>query len=205
MKNRFPREFYIPAGSVKVADKNSTAVAYLYDTKSSKPGAVCFAGKADKPAAKFYFNGPKQREQFVKNFFERQRAIEANRVAARQNRKAFVHSVQVGDIYRTCWGYDQTNVEFFEVVEVNGKYALLREIAAESISNGHGQDTLMPLSGAFLTPRYKGDDRGLPIRRLIQPHGIKIDDVRTARAWGKRVAGVVIGQPATATSSGWGH
>jgi hypothetical protein len=32
VKNKFPREFYIPKGALKVADKQSTAVAYLSST-----------------------------------------------------------------------------------------------------------------------------------------------------------------------------
>jgi len=43
------------------------------------------------------------------------------------------HTPQVGDVYRTSWGYDQTNVEFFQVVAktATGKSVKLRATAAE--------------------------------------------------------------------------
>lgn len=207
MKNRFPREFYIPKGAVKVADKKSSAVAYLYDSaKSGKPGCVAFSGKADKPAFQYTFSKPAGRENYIANFFQNVRDRELRRVADREQRKAFVHSCQVGDIYRTSWGYDQTNVEFFQVIEITGKYAILREIAAASEDRGSGCESVVAQSGAFLEPRYKGDDRGAPIRRLIQDGRIKIDDVRTAWPWGKRgPGGIVIGEACHQTASGWGH
>lgn len=202
MKFRFPRESFIPKGSVKITDKHSTAVAYFYTSKGgTKPGAVCFRGKADKPAHHYTFKDDARRETFVKEFFKNVRDYERRRVEDRQKRTAFVHSVQVGDIYRTSWGYDQTNVEFFEVVEVKGKYAILREIQSASEGGGPGGERCVPQSGA-----YVDGERGAPIRRLIQQHGIKICDVRTGYPWGKRgPGGIVIGESCYRTSSGWGH
>jgi pimeloyl-ACP methyl ester carboxylesterase len=69
----------------------------------------------------------------VKKFFEDVRVRERWRVEQREKRKGFVHNVVVGDIYRTSWGYDQTNVEFFQAIEVKGKYCILREIESASV------------------------------------------------------------------------
>lgn len=208
MKGTFhtPRESYIPKGATKIADKRSDAVAYLYNgSVTGRPCAMMFAGKQSKPAAHFNYRDEARREASVRTFFETRRD-QITRAAARHvERKAFAHSVQVGDIYRTCWGYDQTNVEFFEVTEVRGKYAILREIGCASADNGAGSERVVPQSGAYLEPRHEGDDRGLPIRRLIQNGSIKIDNIRHARAWGQRVAGVVVGEAAHRTAAGWGH
>ncbi len=206
------REFYIPKGSTTVSDKLSDAVAYLYTTpRNDKPAAAVFSGKAYKPTWHFTFASDAAREKRVREFFEAVRA-NAARVAARNaERKAFVHNVQVGDIFCTCWGYDQTNREAFEVIAVRGKYATLREVAMASETNGQS-DRVVPQSGAFLSPCYDGDEQGLPIRRLIQrgyndqPH-IKIDNCRSGTPWGKRepVTGTIIGRSMDRTASGWGH
>lgn len=153
----------------------------------------------------------KAREKSVTDYFERCRAHEASVVERRVERKTWVHNVKVGDIFTTCWGYDQTNREAFEVIEVRGKFAILREIAMASETRGPA-DKVVPQSGAFLSPRHEGDNQGLPIRRLIQrgyrdePH-IKIDDVRGASPWGKRdpITGTIIGRVLDRTASGWGH
>lgn len=205
MKNRFPREFYIPKGALKVSDKQSSAVAYLHD-RLGVPYALAFQGKADKPSWHYRFRDAARREKAIVEHFENVRRRERAKIEDRAKTKTFVHSVQVGDIYRTCWGYDQTNVEFFEIVEVKGKYAILREIASASVDDGKGSERCVPQSGAFLSPRYQGDDRGLPIRRLIQDRAIKIDECRRASPWGSRgPGGIVIGESCSRTAAGWGH
>ena len=202
MKNRFPREFYVPKGAVKVADKQSSAVAYLYEStgpKGPRWGAVCFQGKADKPSSHYTFRDSARRETHIAEHFGNVRAHEKRRLDNRAEAKAFVHTVQVGDIFRTSWGYDQTNVEFFQVVEVKGKHAILREIGCASVSRGMGCDSVVAQSGAFL----KGC---APLRRLIQKGGFKISQCRWASPWGKRgPGGIVIGEACHATAAGWGH
>lgn len=206
MRYGHKREIYIPKGSVKFADKQSSAVVYLYQRESSgKLGAVGFHGNAQKPDWQYTFRDAAQREAYCGKHFEAIRAREKARGDRARERVAFKHSCQVGDIYRTSWGYDQTNVEFFEVIEVRGKYAILREIAGAVRENGQGSESVVAQSGAFLEPKYKGDDRGVPIRRLIQERHIKIGDVRSAWPWGKRIAGVVVGPAVHQTASGWGH
>jgi|SRR3569832_224332 len=200
------REFYIPKGATKFTDKVSNAVVYTYTNKSGAPAALAFKPKAFKPSWHYRFRDETRRAQACREFFDRVNARRSMVKDTADKRKAFTHSVQVGDIYRTSWGYDQTNVEFFEVTEVKGKYAVLREIESASEDGGVGSEKCVPQSGAFLSPRYKGDDRGAPIRRLIQERHIKIDNVRTAWPWGTRgPGGIVIGSACHRTASGWGH
>jgi hypothetical protein len=203
-----PREFYIPKNSTKVADKHSDAVAYVYE-RAGAPYAAVFVGKAAKPAQHYRHRDPAARERSVMAAFASYReglAYKAKRRSeAAEKSAASRATVQVGDIYRTCWGYDQTNVEFFEVVEVKGAYAMLREVASANRDDGYGGEKCVPQSGAYLAPRFEGDDRGLPLRRLIQDGRIRIDGVRTGWPWGKRVAGVVVGEACDRTAAGWGH
>ena len=45
------------------------------------------------------------------------------------------YGVQVGDIFRACWGYEQTNNDFFQVVELVGTSSVrVREVCPEIIS-----------------------------------------------------------------------
>ncbi|EAR0849892.1 hypothetical protein N4Z11_003659 [Salmonella enterica] len=43
-------------------------------------------------------------------------------------------TISIGDIFHTCWGYEQTNVEFYQVVSLHGQKTVgLREIARERV------------------------------------------------------------------------
>ena len=197
---------YIPKGYAKVTPKDAPSLVFYIGETNGRFYGLAYWGKANKPLWHHRFISVSSRAQQMAETVANYKSHQERTATRREARKAFVHTVQVGDIYRTSWGYDQTNVEFFEVVEVRGKHAVLREIASASEDDGHGSERCVPQSGAYLQPRYAGDDQGKPIRRLIQDGRIKICDTRDAWPWGKRtIAGVVIGKPAHRTAAGWGH
>lgn len=56
--------------------------------------------------------------------------------ARKQGPTQNMHGVHVGDIFYSTWGYDQTNVDFWQVVELKGtQTAIIREIHAEISRN----------------------------------------------------------------------
>lgn len=69
------------------------------------------------------------------------------------------HSLKVGDILRCSWGYDQTNIDYYEVVSLNGETMVtIREIAAQSESTAWLQGNSVPSPGRFI---------GKPMRRKV--------------------------------------
>jgi hypothetical protein len=186
MKNRFPREFYVPKGAVKVADKASSAVAYIYEAVRGGVTvslALGFHGKADKPDFHYSYKTSARRNAAILAHFEGIRANEKRAADRRAERKAFANPYKVGEVLNTCWGYDQTNVEYFEVTEVRGKHVILRELAHDAKATGWAQERTVPMVGQYI---------GEPIRRLAQP-SIKISDCRWASKTSfTEVAGVKI-------------
>lgn len=187
-----PRPRFIPPGAVKVADKLSDAVAYAYTNMRGRPAAVVYFGAQSKPVAHYSFRDPVAREAEVRRLFESRRAAAAARSKSRVERTA-VNKLVVGDILNTSWGYDQTNVEFFEVVQVAGKHVVVREIARASESTGHDKGRCVPQSGAYISE---------PARRLVQwGDSVRIDQCRTAHKWNtQEIAGVKIGRPVNWTA-----
>lgn len=101
--------------------------------------------------------------------------------------------VKVGDFFYTSWGYDQTNVEFFEVVGLTGASVRLREVAQNVEDRGSGSESVTPRPGAYIgevmTKRIKDGGYDKP--------AVKIDYVRTGWLWD--------GTPKHQTAFGWGH
>lgn len=209
MYRRVPPSRWIPKGSTKVTARNCDAVAYVFNNARGRPAACVYFGKQSKPVFHYSYRNEEERARSIATMFKNraEAIISTTEYRARRTaRNAEARGkIQVGDIYRTCWGYDQTNVEFFEVIEVKGAYATLRQVACASAADGPGSDRVVAQSGQYLQPRFEGDKRGEPLRRLIQDGHIKIDDVRLAWPWGTRVAGVVVGEAVHSTAFGWGH
>lgn len=77
-------------------------------------------------------------------------------------------AVQVGDIFVDSWGYEQTQVDFYEVIEKPSKcYIILRPIASESIeATGPMSDRVKPAPGEFT---------GNPIRKKLNGQSFKVN------------------------------
>lgn len=187
MRSKFSpaRESFIPLGSVKIADKHSDAVAYVYTNARGRPCASVFFGKQAKPVLACYYRDEAAREAGVRRCFEGRRASLALKAETKAKRLQ-LNKLEVGDILNTCWGYDQTNREFFEVVAVCGRHVVIREIAQARETTGWEQGRCAPQSGEFIGP---------PMRKLVQwGDNVTIDNVRTAHKWNTAtVAGVKVG------------
>ena len=60
-------------------------------------------------------------------------------------------SIKKGTIYYTSWGYDQTNVEFYQVVEYKGaKTLVLKEIQQKTAEEGRDSSRVLPMADSFI-------------------------------------------------------
>lgn len=175
---------YTPPGARKVADKASSAVAYLYE-RNGFFFAVAFHGKAEKSDWHFRFKTESARAGHVAAHFKKWQEIEARQAARAAERKAFKHSYKVGDVFRCSWGYDQTNVDYYQVQEVRGSMLIVCEIEAESVTGDMGdRGQCAPAVGRFT---------GQPFRVKAQKDGFRVDGYRWASfCEPKLVAGVPV-------------
>lgn len=61
------------------------------------------------------------------------------------------HDLKVGDILTSSWGYDQTNVWYFQVVKVTAKQATLRRIGSERVESlTYGSWRSRPVKDKFI-------------------------------------------------------
>ncbi|MDL2219875.1 hypothetical protein LJC04_06065 [Ruminococcaceae bacterium OttesenSCG-928-O06] len=61
------------------------------------------------------------------------------------------HGVKVGDIFYSNWGYEQTNIDFFEVVATTAKMVAVKPIECNKNENGYLQGEKTPKRGAYVT------------------------------------------------------
>jgi len=62
------------------------------------------------------------------------------------------HSVKIGDMFSMSWGYDQTNVNYFQVTRLTSKGVYVREIGAKSVEGTQGFmcESVVPNPNSFL-------------------------------------------------------
>lgn len=87
-----------------------------------------------------------ENQQEIKEKFNQ--AIEQQEAQQEKTARDFI---KVGDILYTCWGYEQTNTEFFKVIKIIGKrYFLIREVKAEEIKNNGNMSGFFRATNEFI-------------------------------------------------------
>lgn len=181
MRTRMPREFYIPKGSTKITDKASTAVAYIYE-RNSVPYAAAFHGKADKPDWHFRFKDTTARAKRIADHFKAQQDRAEYMAKRKSERNAKGHGLELGDVLKSSWGYDQTNIDYYEVTAIIGKRMVeIRPIAQQSIDGQHYMTgKCVPIPGQYT---------GKPMRKAAHDGGVKI----ASYAWARKIEPKIIG------------
>ncbi len=60
-------------------------------------------------------------------------------------------AVAIGSIFACSWGYDQTNVDFYEVIKVTKASVVVREIGKQTTSQDGGwTGKAVPAPGAYI-------------------------------------------------------
>ena len=117
------RSISLPAGAAKVSHKHSDAVAYTF-SRAGSISAVGYRGTAAKPAWHYRFKSEKAREAHVTSFFAAELA-RATHKAARRVEQLSTPLPEVGTILKASWGYDQTNIDFYQVQAASGRMLTL--------------------------------------------------------------------------------
>ena len=110
----------------------------------------------------------------------------------------FNDGADVDDILVCSWGYDQTNVDYYEVtgISASAKSVTLRRVAQGLVSASTGADYVAPLAGQYI---------GEPMRKTLRHYNygngpdcsVSLNSYSSARLWDCR--------PKYQTASGWGH
>lgn len=178
----------IPEGAEEI--KGANCVAYKWP--GLQPCAKGFIGNAGKPAFYHSFRSAEARDRFVAKWLEDRAASEkyrAERLAEKKARLAEPHKLKVGDVLRSSWGYDQTNIDYYEVVALVGSRMVeIRKIGAESKDTGYLCGQCVPVPGKFI---------GEPMRVRVGEDGSSVK----VREWGcyaskmepMKVDGVAVG------------
>lgn len=143
-----------PAGARKIAHKTAPVTAYVYE-RGTVFLALAYVGRAARPAFHYQFKTETSRAKYVERFIADQAAAIERRAAEKAKRQAEAavpNRLKVGDVLRSTWGHEQTNVDFYQVVAVTAKTATFRPIGFAQVSGDGWAGQVVPEVGAFTGP-----------------------------------------------------
>lgn len=158
-----------------------------YSDNFGKPLAEYYWRDRKTPES-FYYTSVERRTDAIKYRIEKARVYNERINERKQAKKARpVPTMNVGDVLSTSWGYEQTNVEFYQVIERNKKTGItIQEISSKKIDDTSWcSANVKPIKDSFI---------GEPLKKRIGSYGVKIHSSATAtlttwdsshhRSWG---------------------
>lgn len=108
----------------------------------------------------YYFQNEENRskyiESFIKKVVDRENQKQAIIEKKKEVRSNVEHQYKVGQVLYASWGYEQTNIDFYQIVELKGKQAILREIAGEMVEYTSGDSgRIKPKENEFVSEPMK--------------------------------------------------
>ncbi len=188
------REFYIPKDAKEIKCTKTDAVAYINDyADGTKYTAMVFAGKRSKYDKYYGFKTSERRDQYVQEYFKDIEASYERKKQYAEKKKAMISENQknyeVGAILYSAWGYDQTNIDYYQIIDRTDKMVTIQKIAKKYLETNYpSEESVVPAKDNFV---------GEPMKKKIGAYGISLNSYANASLWD--------GEPKYQTAYGWGH
>jgi hypothetical protein len=115
-------------------------------------------------------------EEYINDHINSIAARAARKETQKQKAVELAANVNVGDIFVSSWGYEQTNVDFYQVIEKpSASTVIVRKIAAATVdgSEGYMYRNVRAVPNAFI---------GAPMKKRLDAYGgFKISSFQIAR------------------------
>lgn len=162
--------------------KDLKFVIYKVDIKGEdKPSFSVWKGKQKNPAKSYYYNTLERMMVCIEERKTSADSREEYKAQLKAEKKAFTPEINLGDIYVASWGYDQTNVNFYQVVSKKGKCTVvIKEIASKMVEgSAHcGMScNVVAIKDSFLNKEDKG------MEKRVGKYGISLASYSSASKW----------------------
>lgn len=135
MKTKYER--FIPEGYVQfkpeLGDYPKDMFACYVNAKQKQPVAIFYAGKQSKPTWHYRFNSIEELQKKINESIKRLMSWHEMKEDRKLKKKEDISKIKVGDLFSSSWGYEQTNVDFYQVVSVKGKSFTIKQIKSRTI------------------------------------------------------------------------
>lgn len=119
---------FIPQNAEEQQVSDAKLVIYRYQYQG-RPAFMAYKGRQQKIYQNAAFSTVEARDRVLNRLIETETAREARK----RERQQASHGLKEGDIVYASWGFEQTNVDFYQVVRVpSGRSAVIRPVEKET-------------------------------------------------------------------------
>jgi hypothetical protein len=173
------KQRYIPENSVECHYPHADATTYTYERRD-KFITLAYSGKRSKPDFHYNFKTHEEREAYTLKWIERLHEIKNEKETRRKARLAFRHDLKVGDIFIWSWGWEQTNVDFYQIIELVGQTIVKVRALKQKMVESEGYSSMAGMTTAIKDDFY--DDEIL-IKKVSKGNYIRMAAYGSASLW----------------------
>lgn len=121
--------------------------------------AIFFGGKRTKPDCHYKYKTIERMDEAIATYINDRREVLTYKEEQKRLRKIqqeeLAGKIEVGDVFCYSWGYEQTNVNFYQVTEKKtAKTMKVREISYNSVEEcSWGSDYVVPVKDSFINEK----------------------------------------------------
>jgi len=122
---------------------------------SGKWWVIGYSGKRSKHDFFLTFKQEESMQKYIEDYIKNILGVKVYKKERKEKQKKMAEgvTVNVGDLFYNSWGYEQTNVDFYQVVSVKSKTAVLRRINGKQVGNSAGSSMscdVSPVKDSFI-------------------------------------------------------
>lgn len=186
----------MPAAAERFADDAGRWECFLCN-HGQRFSVISYLGDAFNPTEHYAYKNEEAARAAVAKFSAWAEAVATERAKRKQDRRetmAKPHGLAVGDIVRSSWGYDQTNIDYFQIVKLCGARTVeVRELAQQIEQTGHMTGNCVPVPNQFT---------GEAMRRTVDASG-SVNILRAVYGRASKIEPVIVGGVKCYAPSGW--
>jgi len=111
--------------------------------------AIAYKGKATNSLWHYQFRNQEKLQKKIEETVEGLEAWQAAKLERREKQNA-PHNLEHGAILRSSWGYEQTNVQYYQVIATTRNSVTLCEIAQQTMETGFMSGECTPMPNKFI-------------------------------------------------------
>jgi len=152
---KLTREFYIPMNysKVEVPEKLPLEIWINEDELT----IMYFEGRKQKPSKHIRYNSNESLQNavdtLISNAEHKLQSVLMEKAVKKEKTLKIAEKIKVGDIFVYSWGWEQTNVNFYQVVEKSSPMTVVvREIGYETIEEtSWASENVRPIKDSFIS------------------------------------------------------
>ncbi len=168
---------HIPTGSMETINEAANAVVYTH-YRDGVPHATGYSGKRGNADFHYRFKSKAHMLKHIENYFDgRINRIEGKakyKVLAKAAGLKLASEIKAGDIFYCSWGYDQTNIDFYQVIGIKSM-----TVTFKKLHQTQTEDLSMQGETSAIKDSFKGDS----FKKIIRGGYISLSSYMSLRRW----------------------